>query len=90
MTLRIVVVAPLPGVLLAVQRGRDELLSPASSSRDETRFDLTVEVALTGGDVRWRGPVVQGPAAGRFVYACATVPLLDGGWTLRRGDQALP
>ena len=143
-TLRIIVVAPVPRVRLAVQQGRDELLPPASSSRAETRFDFTAEVAHTGDGVRWRGPVVQGPAAGRFVYvnaglragqpdscwdrrakvplhgitpalvavarttsdcvltarmagqardggpACATVPLLDGGWILRRGDQALP
>jgi hypothetical protein len=68
-TLRIVVRHPLPGVALRVQRGRDELVAPAAASPEAVTFDLRLE-ALPGpdGGVRLRGPEVQGPPSGRFVY----------------------
>jgi hypothetical protein len=135
-SLRIAVVRPPPGVVWAVQSGRNDLIEP--SERTDTRivFDVTVRVGAprAGGGPTLLGSVTQGPPTARFLYvnsgkragqaasswdrrakvpltgvtrellesverhpgarleariagtaadggpACATVPLLDGGW----------
>lgn len=136
--LRITVIGPPPGVTWAVQRGRNELITPSRQAVTEITFDLTVRVGRTRADgtPNLLGAVTQGPPASRFIYvnsgsragqtgscwdrrakvpligigsellravratpgarleariigtacdggpACATVPLLDGGWRL--------
>jgi hypothetical protein len=73
--LRIVVVDPLPGVALALQRGKSgshALIAPSSLSAEAAAFDFTVVAApaKSGLAPRLLGPFVQGPTDGRFVYLC--------------------
>lgn len=65
---RIIVEAPPSGVAWALQLGRDELVPP---SRHATGLEFTATlriVAGSDGSPDLRGPAVQGPRAGRFVY----------------------
>lgn len=72
LTLRLTVEHPVPGVLLGVQRGRDALVPPVTESPDAVTFEFPVEAEVRpDGRVVCRGPVVQGPPAGRFVYVNA-------------------
>ena len=67
--LRIVVRHPVPGVELRLQRGRDELVPPVARSADAATFEFQLVTQLRpDGTVVMRGPEVQGPPAGRFVY----------------------
>ncbi len=71
--IRIVVVDPVPGLSIALQRGqaaKSELIPPASRSREAVTFDIevTVDGCLPDGRPRLLGPVVQGPPQARFVY----------------------
>jgi hypothetical protein len=73
--LRIVVVDPLPGVALALQRGKSgshALIAPSSLSAEAAAFDFTVAAASakSGPAPRLLGPFVQGPPDKRFVYLC--------------------
>lgn len=71
-TLRIVVRHPLPGVELRLQRGRAELVPPVARTADAATFECRLAAEpLADGGVRLRGPEVQGPPAGRFVYITA-------------------
>ena len=72
LTVRLTVRHPVPNVLLRVQRGRDALVLPIAESPDAVTFELQVEVEVRAdGRVAWRGPEVQGPPAGRFIYVNA-------------------
>jgi hypothetical protein len=139
-TLRVTIASPVPGVALALQRGRDALVAPVRSTRDAVTFEVTAEVRIRpNGAPVLAGSDVHGPPAARFLYitvgtragqpdspwnrrakvplggitaaqltaarstrdvvlaariagkakdggpACATVPLLDGGWRLQPG-----
>ena len=71
--LRIVIESPVPGVALALQRGKsgsDTLIPPSGVSAEAAAFDFTVTAARakTGEAPRLLGPFVQGPTDGRFVY----------------------
>jgi Family of unknown function (DUF5990) len=73
--LRILVVDPLPGVALALQRGKSgshTLIAPSSLSADAAAFDFTVVAApaKSGEAPRLLGPFVQGPPDKRFIYLC--------------------
>jgi hypothetical protein len=68
--LRIVVDGPTPGVRLRLQRGRGELVEPASETASEVAFDFTVRVDLSRGAPNFLGPFTQGTPAARFVYVC--------------------
>ena len=70
--LRIVVQDPLPGLAIALQRGKAELVGRAQSDSEALAFDFGVEVegALADGRPRILGPHVQGPPTERFVYLC--------------------
>ena len=69
LTLRITIRRPVPGVLLRVQRGRDALVPPVAESADAVTFELHVQAEVRAdGRVAWRGPEVQGPSAGKFIY----------------------
>lgn len=64
------VVQPPPGVLFAVQRGRDELLPPYASTAESLSFALTVKLgsARADGSFNFLGPYAQGTPDDRFVY----------------------
>ena len=68
--LRIVMVDPVPGAVIAMQTGKDRLIQPVSAGPDAVVFDLTARVSgsLADGAPRLLGPEVQGPPTGRFVY----------------------
>lgn len=71
--IRIVVVDPVPGLSIALQRGqaaKAELVAPTSRSAAAVTFDteVTVDGRLDDGRPRLLGTVVQGPPKARFVY----------------------
>jgi hypothetical protein len=73
LAIRIVVEDPIPGMAIALQRGKAEkatLVPPSSRSPDAVVFDLevTVDGRLADGRPRLLGPCVQGPPEARFVY----------------------
>jgi hypothetical protein len=73
LSIRLVVERPVPGLAIALQRGRSakaELVLPASRSAEAVAFDLevTVDGRLPNGRPRLLGPYVQGPPEARFVY----------------------
>jgi hypothetical protein len=136
--LRITLIKPPSGVTLCLQQGKDDLVPSSSTAGENVSFDFTVNIAneMSDGQPKFRGPFVQGPTGGKFIYinsgtyagqadscwsrrakihlsgitwdlieatlakssavlevriagtakdggpACATVPLLDGGWKL--------
>ena len=71
--LRVVVRDPVPGVVLRLQSGRTDLVSPSSVSDAMVIFDFAVRVTLPDADepVGFFGPFAQGPPKGRFVYVNA-------------------
>ena len=69
--LRIVLDAPIHDVLFALQRGTAELVDQTRSSGEALHFELTVGYLIVDGVPDFRGPFVQGPRGGRFVYVCA-------------------
>jgi len=68
--LRIVVTDPVPGVALALQSGRADIVPPTSVTAAAVTFDLTVEASqpVAGGPIVFHGAFTQGPPAARFVY----------------------
>lgn len=71
-TLQIILVLtdPPPGVVFAVQHGRDGLLPPYASSAEAMSFALTLPLGptLPDGGFNYRGPFAQGTPAERFIY----------------------
>ena len=68
---RIILETPPPGVDYALQQGRGpaaETVQTQRSDGSDLRFDLTAGVRTTGNSADFRGPFIQGPAGGRFVY----------------------
>lgn len=65
---RIKITNPLPGVLMKVQRGKDELLEPARSAATSLEFDFDITVDLSSGAPNFLGKFAQGPKDSRFVY----------------------
>ena len=65
---RIVVTEPMADVVMAVQRGRDELLHPAQILDTEKRFEFGVTVDLAGGAPNFLGKYAHGPKNTRFLY----------------------
>ena len=67
---RITLVQPTPDVTFALQRGKDERVSPKRSDGSDLSFDF--ELRLKGqqpnGSPNFTGPFAQGPIAERFVY----------------------
>lgn len=67
--LRLRILQPPPGVSWAVQLGRSDLLAPIVRTKDRLEFEIPLELVSTpGGDAKVRGPAVQGPLGGRFLY----------------------
>lgn len=72
LTIRLIVRDPVPGVELRVQSGRSELLPAVEREPDAVTFEVSVSAEVRGdGTAAFRGAVVQGPPAGRFVYVNA-------------------
>ncbi|MFT3743138.1 MAG: DUF5990 family protein [Pyrinomonadaceae bacterium] len=65
---RIIVLRPLDGVSMLVQRGKDELLSPTSKSAEQLVFDFELTVDTTETRPNFLGKYAQGPKDARFVY----------------------
>jgi len=70
LSLRITLVKPPHGVPLCLQQGKDDLVPPSVSSGEQVSFDFSVNIAndRTAGPPNFRGPAVQGPPTGRFIY----------------------
>jgi hypothetical protein len=66
--LRVIVVDPPGGVMLAIQAGRSDLHQPTRSCGKAVSFDFTVRVRPVGNTVNVLGGFSQGPPAARFVY----------------------
>jgi hypothetical protein len=85
--IRIVVVAPPPGVQFAVQRGRSALLAPSAASHERIRFDLSLRVgpARPEESVNFVGEFAQGPPSDRFIYlnSGTLAGQADSCWTRR-------
>lgn len=65
---RIIVTAPLAGVTMKVQRGRDELLPPVAATEKELRFEFEITVDVTDMGLNFLGKYAQGPKDARFFY----------------------
>jgi hypothetical protein len=65
---RIIVENPLEGVLMQVQRGKDELLAPSSETAKALVFDFEIFVDLSDEAPNFLGKYAHGPKDGRFVY----------------------
>jgi Family of unknown function (DUF5990) len=70
LSLRITLVKPPHGVPLCLQQGKDDLVPPSAVSGEQVSFDFSVNIAndRTAGPPNFRGPAVQGPPTGRFIY----------------------
>jgi hypothetical protein len=66
--LRIVVVDPPAGVVFALRRGKQELVSPTMAAGVDLSFDLTVRVRSEGDEPpNLLGPFVYGPRGQRHI-----------------------
>jgi hypothetical protein len=66
--LRVVVVAPPAGVVFALRRGKQELVSPTMATGADLSFDLTVRVRREGdGPPNLLGDFVAGPRGQRYL-----------------------
>ena len=65
---KIIVLRPLAGVSMLVQRGKDELLPPSSKSSEQLSFDFEITVDTRESRPNFLGKYAQGPRDARFVY----------------------
>lgn len=67
------ILEPLPGVSVAVQRGRDGLLAPSVASAARLQFDFSLRLGkpLADGRPNFLGDYAHGTRAQRFVYVNA-------------------
>jgi Family of unknown function (DUF5990) len=65
---RVTVADPLPGVLMQIQRGKNELLQPSTTSEEALIFDFDISVDMSGDAPNFLGKYSQGPKQDRFVY----------------------
>lgn len=67
--LRLRIVEPPANVRWAVQLGRSDMLAPVTRTKDRLEFEIPLELVSTpDGAAKVRGPAVQGPLGGRFLY----------------------
>jgi Family of unknown function (DUF5990) len=68
--LRITLIKPPLGVPFCLQQGKADLVPPSTDSGETVSFDFTVNIAndRADGPPNFRGPFVQGPPGGRFIY----------------------
>src|ERR1035437_10680737 len=62
------VVPPPAGIIMQVQRGRDELLAPLKNSNNSLTFEFDVQADLSADKPNFLGQCAQGPKHARFVY----------------------
>ena len=70
---RIILETPPPGVDYGLQQGRGSASATVQTQRSDgsdLHFDFTAGVRTAGSSPDFRGPFIQGPAGGRFVYIC--------------------
>jgi Family of unknown function (DUF5990) len=62
--IRVTVLRPPPGVTFAIQRGKDELLSPSKVGADSLVFELSIRVSQrkAGSATECAGPLSPGKA----------------------------
>ncbi|MEO8574089.1 MAG: DUF5990 family protein [Pyrinomonadaceae bacterium] len=65
---RVIVDRPLSGVKTRVQKGKEELLEPASISDSALSFEFEISVDVGGDYLNFLGKFAQGPKGSRFVY----------------------
>ncbi len=65
---RIIVIDPLEGVEMQVQRGKDKLLAPKHDAKGTLIFEFPISVDLSGQLPNFLGEYAQGPKSARFVY----------------------
>lgn len=70
LAIRIIVEDPLAGVSVALQRGRDAIALPTTTTSTHLAFDFSVRLGKpqANGQPTFLGPYTQGPPATRFVY----------------------
>src|SRR6184192_1496581 len=66
--IRIKVLNPLSGVLMKVQRGKNELLEPTVFSTDLLVFDFEISVDIASETPNFLGSYTHGPKNARFIY----------------------
>ncbi len=67
--LQIVLRAPSSGIAFALQRGKADLVDRVISNGSDVTFTLAVGYLISDdGVLDFRGPFVQGPRGGRFIY----------------------
>ncbi len=66
--IRINVLRPMKGVSMKVQKGRDELVPPVSSSDELLTFEFLIDVEIQDGAPNFLGKFAQGPRHARFIY----------------------
>ena len=70
-TCRIVLETPPPGVDYGLQKGRGsgfETVQTQRSDGHDLQFEFSAQARTSGSAADFRGPFIQGPAGGRFVY----------------------
>jgi hypothetical protein len=70
-TCRIILETPPPGVDYGLQKGRGsdyETVQTQRSDGADLRFEFTAGARAVSSSPDFRGPFIQGPAGGRFVY----------------------
>lgn len=85
-TLRVIIEGPVPGVALAMQRGRDSLVSPVRTTPEAVTLEVSAEVrARPDGTLAFFGQDVHGPPASRFLYVTVGIRAgqLDSPWDRR-------
>lgn len=65
---RVTVKDPLQGVVMKVQRGKDELLDPIVKTPDELVFEFDLTVDLSQNAPNFLGKYSHGPKDSRFLY----------------------
>lgn len=65
---RIIVTGPLSGVEMKIQKGRDELIGPATDSKANKVFEFSLLADLDPSVPNFLGPFAQGPKDARFIY----------------------
>lgn len=73
-TLRVIIEDPVPGVALAMQRGRDSIVPPVRITPETVTLEVSAEVrARPDGTLGLYGQDVHGPPAARFLYVAVGV-----------------
>lgn len=73
-TLRVIIEGPVPGVALAMQRGKDSIVPPVRVTPDSVTLEVSAEVrARPDGSQAFYGQDVHGPPTARFLYVTVGV-----------------